>query len=256
MKEILDGMMKTMNAVKPPRMTALRELHEAETGGPFSILIGTILSARTKDENTAKVVKALFEKYADAKALAGARIKDVEKIIKPIGFYHVKSQRIIEVAQIIHRQYGGVVPNDIAKLVELPGVGRKTANCVLVYAFETPAIPVDIHVHRISNRLGLVNTKTPEDTEQALVNMIPKRYWLRINDTFVMYGQNICKPVSPMCDVCKIKTKCKFYKTGKAAESPVAIRQQGRRILSRSKRAKKDAPQQRQGQKAVRAVKA
>lgn len=219
MKAILDGMIKTMNAVKPPRMTALRELHEAETGGPFSILIGTILSARTKDENTAKVVKALFKQYPNAEALAGARIRDVEKIIKPIGFYHVKSRRIIEVAKIIHRQYDGAVPRDIARLVELPGVGRKTANCVLVYAFEEPAIPVDIHVHRISNRLGLVNTKTPEDTEKALVGMIPKRYWLRINDTFVMYGQNICKPISPMCGVCQIQSKCEFYKTTLAADN-------------------------------------
>ncbi len=196
MKKILDGMTKTMNAVKPPRMTALRELHDAETGGPFSILIGTILSARTKDENTTKVVKKLFARYTNSKELATARIKDVERIVMPIGFYHVKARRIIDVAKIIEKQYGGVVPDDIDKLVSLPGVGRKTANCVLVYAFERPAIPVDIHVHRISNRLGLVNTKTPEDTEQALMDLIPKRYWLRINDTFVMYGQNICKPVS------------------------------------------------------------
>jgi len=97
--------------------------------------------------------------------------------------------------------------------VELPGVGRKTANCVLVYAFEKPAIPVDIHVHRISNRLGLVETKNPEETEQELMNKIKKKYWIEINDTFVMYGQNICKPISPMCNVCKIKKNCKYYKT-------------------------------------------
>ena len=212
MKKILDGMTKTMNAVKPPRMTALRELHDAETGGPFSILIGTILFARTKDENTTKVVKKLFARYANSKELADAKIKDVERIVMPIGFYHVKARRIIDVAKIIEKQYGGVVPDDIDKLVSLPGVGRKTANCVLVYAFERPAIPVDIHVHRISNRLGLVNTKMPEDTEQALMNTVPKRYWLRINDTFVMYGQNICKPISPMCNVCQIRDDCKFYR--------------------------------------------
>ena len=211
MKKILDGMMRTMNAVKPPRMTALRELHEAETGGPFSILIGTILSARTKDENTAKVVRELFAKYGSAKELAAARIRDVERIVRPIGFYRVKSRRIIEVAQIIQQQYGGEVPEDIDELVKLPGVGRKTANCVLVYAFERPAIPVDVHVHRISNRLGLVDTKTPEDTEQALLDSVPRRHWLRINDTFVMYGQNICKPVSPMCGVCQIREECRYY---------------------------------------------
>lgn len=204
-----------MNSAKPPRMTALRELHEAETGGPFSILIGTILSARTKDESTTKVVKVLFSKYKNAKALANAKIKDVEKIIKPIGFYHVKSRRIIEVAKIIDSEYKGIVPEDLDTLVKLPGVGRKTANCVLVYAFEKPAIPVDIHVHRISNRLGLVETKTPEDTEQELMKKIPKKFWIEINDTFVMYGQNICKPISPMCDVCKIKKNCKYYKLNK-----------------------------------------
>ena len=205
-------MTDTMNAVKPPRITALRDLHNAETG-PFSILIGTILSARTKDETTTKAVKALFLKYKNPKDLANAKIKDVEKIIRSIGFFHVKSKRIIEVSKIIHKKYKDKVPEDLDTLVQLPGVGRKTANCVLVYAFEKPAIPVDIHVHRISNRLGLVDTKNPEETEQELMSQIDKKYWIDINDTFVMYGQNICKPISPMCDVCKIKKSCKYYKT-------------------------------------------
>jgi len=217
MKKILHAMMDTMNSVKPPRMTALRELHEAETGGPFSILIGTILSARTKDETTTKIVKVLFSKYKNSKELANAKIKDVEKIIKSIGFYHVKSKRIIEVAKIIDAKYKGKVPDDLDTLVSLPGVGRKTANCVLVYAYDKPAIPVDIHVHRISNRLGLVDTKTPEETEQELMKKIQKKYWLDINDTFVMFGQNICKPISPMCDVCKIKKSCKYYKSKNAS---------------------------------------
>ena len=216
MQKILSGMIKTMDAVKPPRMTALRELHEAETG-PFSILIGTILSARTKDEATAKAVKLLFSKYKNPKQLASAKVKDVEKIIKSIGFFHVKSKRIIEVASIIDKKYKGKVPEDLDTLVQLPGVGRKTANCVLVYAFEQPAIPVDIHVHRISNRLGLVETKNPEETEQELMKKIKKKFWIDINDTFVMYGQNICKPISPMCDVCQIKKNCKFYKTKNAS---------------------------------------
>ncbi|MGY5140439.1 MAG: endonuclease III domain-containing protein [Candidatus Nitrosopumilus sp. Bin_571-38] len=216
MKRILSGMTNTMNAVKPPRITALRDLHDAETG-PFSILIGTILSARTKDEATTKAVKELFSKYKNPKELAAAKIKDIEKIIKSIGFFHIKSKRIIEVAQIIHTKYKDKVPEDLDTLIQLPGVGRKTANCVLVYAFEKPAIPVDIHVHRISNRLGLVDTKNPEDTEQELMKKIPKKYWIDINDTFVMYGQNICKPISPMCSVCKIKNNCKFYKSKSAS---------------------------------------
>lgn len=213
MDKILSGMMNTMNAVKPPRMTALRELHEAETGGPLSILIGTILSARTRDENTSAVVKKLFAKYKTARALARANVSDVERIIKSTGFYHVKARRIIKVASLINSQYAGQVPDSLDELLKLPGVGRKTANCVLVYAFEKPAIPVDTHVHRISNRLGLVETKTPEETELALMEKIPKKYWLKINDVFVMYGQNICKPISPMCNVCQIKKECNYYKT-------------------------------------------
>jgi len=211
MKQILDGMKSTMNSVRPPRMTALRELRQAESGDPFNILIGTILSARTKDENTTKVVKELFAKYKNSRELSKADVKDVEKIIKSIGFYRIKSKRIIDVAKVIDSRYKGKVPQDLEKLVDLPGVGRKTANCVLVYAYDKPAIPVDTHVHRISNRLGLVKTKNPEETERELMKVIPKKYWLDINDTFVMYGQNICKPISPLCNVCKIKKMCNYY---------------------------------------------
>ena len=166
-------------------------------------------------DRTTRIVKDLFKVYKNAKQLANAKVKDVEKIIKSIGFYHVKAKRIIDVAKIIDSKYKGKVPDDLETLVQLPGVGRKTANCVLVYAYEKPAIPVDIHVHRISNRLGLVQTKNPEETEFELMKKIPKKFWLDINDTFVMYGQNICKPISPMCTVCKIKNSCKYYKTKK-----------------------------------------
>ncbi|MGQ0794772.1 MAG: endonuclease III domain-containing protein [Nitrosopumilaceae archaeon] len=212
MKKIISGMIKTMNSVKPPRMTALRELREAENGEPLSILIGTILSARTRDENTSAVVKKLFSKYNTARSLARAKVSDVEKIIKSTGFYHIKARRIIEVASIIDLKYHGKVPDSLNELLKLPGVGRKTANCVLVYAFEKPAIPVDTHVHRISNRLGIVETKTPEETELALMKKVPRKFWLQINDTFVMYGQNICKPISPMCNICQIANECKYYK--------------------------------------------
>lgn len=211
MRDVLDGMIRTMHQKQPPRMTALRQLHDAEKGDPFLILIGTILSARTRDENTTKVVRNLFAEYGTPGALAAADISDVERIIRPIGFYHVKARRIVDVARIIHEQYGDRVPDDMDRLIALPGVGRKTANCVLVYAFEKPAIPVDIHVHRISNRLGLVDTKTPEQTEAALLEKIPKKYWLEVNDTFVMYGQNICKPISPLCDICQINQICRYY---------------------------------------------
>ena len=216
MKKMLNEMIKTMNSVNPPRMTALKVLHDAENRGPFSILIGTILSARTRDENTAKVVKKLFAKYKSSESLAKAKIRDVEKLIKSIGFYHVKAKRIVEVSSIIESEFNGKVPDNFDDLLGLPGVGRKTANCVLVYAFDKPAIPVDIHVHRISNRLGLVETKTPEETELELMKIIPKKYWLEINETFVMYGQNICKPISPLCTICGIKKDCKYYKSKKS----------------------------------------
>ena len=217
MKKILDGMKKTMFAVNPPRYTALERLHKVQTARPFRILIATILSARTKDENTTKAADKLFKLYGTPQKLAKAKVKDIEKVIKSVGFYHVKSKRIIEVANLILSKYNGKVPADIDKLVDMPGVGRKTANCVLVYAFEKPAIPVDTHVHRISNRLGLVDTKTPEETEMALREKIPKKYWLDINNTFVMYGQNICKPISPMCDVCKIRKTCNYFQTKNAS---------------------------------------
>ena len=204
-------MEKILHDKKPYRFTALKQLQAEESGDPFKILIGTILSSRTRDENTTKVVKTLFKRFRNAKELAEGNIEEVKQIIHSIGFYNVKAKRIIEVSQLIVKRFDGKVPNSIEKLLELPGVGRKTANCVLVYGFNIPAIPVDIHVHRISNRIGLVNTKTPEKTEIELSSIIDRRYWLKLNSTFVMYGQNVCLPVTPNCKLCKLKKICKFY---------------------------------------------
>lgn len=204
-------MEKILHDKKPYRFTTLKQLQAEESGDPFKILIGTILSSRTRDENTTKVVKTLFKRFRNAKELAEGNIEEVKQIIHSIGFYNVKAKRIIEVSQLIVKRFDGKVPNSIEKLLELPGVGRKTANCVLVYGFNIPAIPVDIHVHRISNRIGLVNTKTPEKTEIELSSIIDRRYWLKLNNTFVMYGQNVCLPVTPNCKLCKLKKICKFY---------------------------------------------
>lgn len=217
MESILDLMLETINRVKPPRMTALKELQETESGDPLQILIGTILSARTRDENTTVAVNNLFARYKTAVDLAKADTKKIERLIKQSGFYHVKARRIKEVAKILVEQYDGKVPDNIDELLKLPGVGRKTANCVLVYAFNKPAVPVDTHVHRIANRLGLVQTKTPEQTEMELTTKIDKRYWLNINDTFVMFGQNICKPVGPLCEPCLLKKSCKYYRETSAS---------------------------------------
>ncbi|MDW0167889.1 MAG: endonuclease III [Nitrososphaeraceae archaeon] len=204
-------MEKILHDKKPYRFTTLKQLQAEESGDPFKILIGTILSSRTRDENTTRVVKTLFKRFRNAKELAEGNIEEVKQIIHSIGFYNVKAKRIIEVSQLIVKRFDGKVPNSIEKLLELPGVGRKTANCVLVYGFNIPAIPVAIHVHRISNIIGLVNTKTPEKTEIELSNIIDRRYWLKLNSTFVMYGQNVCLPVTPNCKLCKLKKICKFY---------------------------------------------
>jgi endonuclease III len=211
MGSIIKKMERVLYDKKPYRLTALKQLQEEELGDPFKILIGTILSSRTRDETTTKVVKTLFKRFKNAKELAEGNLEEIKQIIHSIGFYNVKAKRIIEVSQLIVKRFDGKVPNSIEKLLELPGVGRKTANCVLVYGFNKPTIPVDTHVHRISNRIGLVNTKTPEKTEIELNNIINKKYWLRLNNIFVMYGQNICLPVAPKCELCELKKMCKFY---------------------------------------------
>ena len=197
------------------RLTALKELQMEEGNDPFKILIGTILSARSRDENTSKIVHKLFQKYKNAEELATADLNDIKSIIHSIGFYNVKALRIKQVSKIIVEKFDGIVPNQMEDLLGLPGVGRKTANCVLVYAFNKPAIPVDIHVHRISNRIGIVKTQNPKKTEEELVKIIDKKFWLVLNNTFVRYGQNICLPLRPKCEVCNIKDICNYYKSKK-----------------------------------------
>ncbi len=176
---------------------------------PFKVLISTILSARAKDEVTEVISEKLFEKYPTAEKLARADKKDVIKIIRRIGFYNTKSKNIINSAKMLLEKFDGKVPNKMEQLIELPGVGRKVANCVLVYAYKQDAIPVDTHVHRISNRLGWVKTKKPEETEQKLEKLVPRKHWLMINDKFVSHGKTICVPISPFCSKCPIYDYCK-----------------------------------------------
>lgn len=183
-----------------------------EDRDPYRVLIRTILSQRTRDENTDEAARRLFKEYPTIEDIANAPRKKIEKLIKPAGFYRVKAERIKKVSQIILKEYNGKVPKKLEDLLELPGVGRKTANCVLVYGYGEAAIPVDTHVHRISNRLGLVNTKTPEETEKRLREIVPKEYWIELNDLFVQFGQDICKPISPRHDECPIREYCRYYK--------------------------------------------
>jgi len=176
---------------------------------PFQQLIATVLSARNRDDQTSKVVEKLFPKYPTAEALSKAEIADLEKMVKQTGFYKVKARRIKGIAQILIDNYNGEVPDDFDELLTIPGIGRKTAGCVMVYAFKKPAIPVDTHVHRISNRLGWVKTKTPEETEQVLMKIVPKKHWMLVNEGLVLHGQNICKPITPICSKCAVSRYCK-----------------------------------------------
>ena len=175
---------------------------------PFQILIATVLSARSRDDQTIKVVEGLFSKYPDAFSMSKASLKDLERLVKSSGFYRVKARRINDISKLLVTEYNGNVPDDFSGLLSLPGVGRKTAGCVMIYAFKEGAIPVDTHVHRVSNRLGWVETKFPEKTEEELMKIIPKGYWLLINELFVLHGQNTCKPITPVCSNCVISKYC------------------------------------------------
>lgn len=178
------------------------------TNDPFYVLISTVLSQRTRDDVTIPTTEKLFQVYDSPEAMAGADPEDIERLIKDVGFYRVKSQRIIAISRILLEEYEGKVPDNMDDLLKLPGVGRKTANCVLTYAFRKDAIAVDTHVHRISNRLGLVTTKTPEETEVELEHVVPRELWQYVNELLVRFGQEICRPVSPKCDVCVLEDLC------------------------------------------------
>ena len=189
----------------------LYDLRVFEDGDPYRVLIRTILSQRTRDDNTDRASAQLFSKYKTINEIANTDPTLLEPLIRPAGFYHVKARRIVEVSRKLLDEFKGQVPSDIKGLLELPGVGRKTANCVLVYGFQKPAIPVDVHVHRISNRLGLVNTQKPEETEEELEKLVPKEYWIELNDLMVQFGQTICRPQSPLHEECPLQELCDFY---------------------------------------------
>jgi endonuclease III len=210
--KIISLMQSTLRNNNLVRATALKNLQTQEDGDPYKILIGTILSARTRDETTTNVIKMLFSKFKNPEELSRANLKEIKELIQKIGFYNVKAARIKEVSKILVEKYNSKVPPNLEDLLSFPGVGRKTANCVLVYGFRKPAIPVDVHVHRISNRIGIVNTKKPEETEIVLQKSIDRKYWIAVNETFVVFGQNICLPIKPKCNVCRLTKLCKYYK--------------------------------------------
>lgn len=175
---------------------------------PFRILISTILSLRTKDKTTEEASHRLFKLADTPQQMLQWSRASIEKTIYPVGFYRTKSRNILNICSILMKKHRGDVPQHLEELLALPGVGRKTANLVLTVAYEKPGICVDTHVHRISNRWGLVKTKTPDETESVLRKALPEKYWIRYNDLLVCYGQNLCAPVSPHCSRCRISPYC------------------------------------------------
>ncbi len=175
---------------------------------PFRILIGCILSLRTKDEVTYPATERLFAKAKDPGGMLKLTQAAIAKTIYPAGFYRTKAKQIRGISKILLARYSGRVPDTIEELLLLPGVGRKTANLTVTLGYGRPGICVDTHVHRIANRLGWVATKTPDDTEAALRRGLPRRWWIPINETLVRHGQQVCKPVSPVCSACPVTRAC------------------------------------------------
>lgn len=176
--------------------------------GAFRILIGCIISLRTKDEVTYPATARLFARASTPEQMRRLREATIAKLIYPAGFFRRKAQQIKQISSILSEREGGRVPDTIDGLLELPGVGRKTANLVVTLGFGKPGICVDVHVHRIANRLGWVATNHPDETEWALREILPRRHWIPINETLVRHGQRVCKPLSPICSACVVSRIC------------------------------------------------
>lgn len=188
-----------------PIVTLMAETYRS----PFRVLISCILSLRTQDATTAKASHRLFAVADSPNAMLKLTAKKIERLIYPVGFYKTKAKNILDICATMIDQYGGEVPDEIDELLKLKGVGRKTANLVVTLGYHKPGICVDTHVHRISNRWGYVQTKTPEKTESALRAKLPKRYWIEYNDLLVSFGQHLCRPISPLCSQCPVKQYCR-----------------------------------------------
>ena len=202
--EINNILNEAYNKNNAPSVTLISTLKKT----PYHILISTLISLRTKDQVTLETSMRLFEKADSIEELDKLSEDEIAKLIYPCGFYQTKATRMKEICKIIIANNNGNIPDEIDELIKLPGVGRKTANLVVILGFNKPGICVDTHVHRISNRIGWVQTKTPEETEFALRKLLPLPYWRTINDYLVSYGQTVCTPMSPHCSVCKLNNIC------------------------------------------------
>jgi endonuclease-3 len=201
---LLRKMTKALGDGAPPSVTQIAR----EKKDPFKILISTLLSLRTKDEVTMEASRRLFKIADSPHAMANLRVRAIEKAIYPAGFYKTKARTIKETCKRLVKEFGGVVPDTIEQLLQFKGVGRKTANLVVTMGYGKPGICVDTHVHRVSNRLGIVRTRSPEETEFALMKVLPRRYWIGINELLVRFGQSVCKPISPHCSTCLLNSAC------------------------------------------------
>lgn len=184
------------------------EFVHAQTRDPFKVLVATILSARTRDQTTTAVVARLFPVVPDIEALRRIPEDKLARLLHPVGFFRTKARHLKQLPAELEKEFRGRIPHTVEELCRLPGVGRKTANLVVAVAFDRPAICVDVHVHRICNRMGIVKTRNPFETEMALRKLLPKRYWKSWNAYLVSYGQTLCFPVRPACSRCVVRAHC------------------------------------------------
>jgi endonuclease-3 len=202
----IEKVVQTLEEADEPQSDFVRLMDSFKS--PYLVLIACILSLRTNDRTTYPATLRMLELGKTPDEIAKVKLEDLEKAIYPVGFYKNKAGQIIELSKILVEKYNSKVPDEIDELVKFKGVGRKTANLVLARGFNKPAICVDVHVHRIFNRLGYVKTQTPEETEFALRKKLPKKFWIEINTLIVTHGQNICKPQKPLCSECPIEKFC------------------------------------------------
>jgi endonuclease III len=204
----IDFVMKELEAHFHRVKTPVVDLIQAKTKDPFKVLVATILSARTKDETTSRVVTELFKRVSKPDDLNLVSVEDLDRMIYQVGFHREKAKHLKQLPEVLLNKFNNQVPSEIDDLLQLPGVGRKTANLVRAVAFGLPAICVDVHVHRISNRWGYIRTKTPFESEMALRRTLPEKYWLVFNSYVVAFGQNLCTPRKPGCGKCGISDHC------------------------------------------------
>ncbi|OPX97313.1 MAG: Endonuclease III [Syntrophorhabdus sp. PtaU1.Bin002] len=204
-KEMIDTL---RNAVQED-VPVVTRISRSDDGSPFLILVSTLLSLRTKDETTDMVMQRLMERATTPQDILEIPLEELEKILYPVGFYRNKAAVLKAVSRTIIERYGGIVPDTVDELLTIKGVGRKTANLVVTEAYGKLGICVDTHVHRISNRIGIVATRNPHETEEALRKILPKEYWIIYNTLLVAFGRKTCKPISPFCTICPLTHLCK-----------------------------------------------